>query len=279
MKNLPSFLCIGSQKSGTSWLYQQLRWHPEIWMPPIKELHYFDHVYCPENRSWTTWHIQQSARKILQDYLGQAKTVDFAYVRYIATLAAQPLFTEAWYRRAFHRKAAQGKVLGDITPEYCAIGDDGIAYVKSLLGDVKLMWLIRDPVQRALSQLRMNIERRGLAGQMTDAKWLELAKAPEIVGRGDYVDYIPRWERQFSRDGILFLPFGHIATEPLKVLQAVETYLGVQAWSGYSEMNDKIHATQVFVAPDSVMAYLHEKLQPQYRFLEDYFAADFVRAM
>lgn len=248
-------------------------------MPPIKELHYFDHVYCPENRVWTTWHIQQSARKILQDYLGQAKTVDFAYVRYIATLAAQPLFTETWYRRAFHRKAAQGKVLGDITPEYCAIGDDGIAYVKSLLGDVKFIWLIRDPVQRALSQLRMNIERRGLAGQMTDAKWLELAQGPEILQRGDYAEYIPRWERQFGRDEFLFLPFGHIAGQPLTVLKAVETFIGVQPWPGYSEVNDKIHATQAFVAPDAVMAYLHEKLQPQYRFLEGYFDADFVQAL
>jgi len=38
----PDFLCVGAQKGGTSWLYQQLESHPGFWMPPVKELHYFD---------------------------------------------------------------------------------------------------------------------------------------------------------------------------------------------------------------------------------------------
>jgi hypothetical protein len=39
----PDFLCIGAQKAGTSWLYQNLQEHPGIWLPPIKEIHYFDY--------------------------------------------------------------------------------------------------------------------------------------------------------------------------------------------------------------------------------------------
>ncbi|PYL65054.1 MAG: hypothetical protein DMF20_09435 [Verrucomicrobia bacterium] len=38
----PDFLCVGAQKGGTSWLYHQLNFHLDFWMPPIKELHYFD---------------------------------------------------------------------------------------------------------------------------------------------------------------------------------------------------------------------------------------------
>src|SRR2546423_4071056 len=38
----PDFLCIGAQKAGTSWLYHQLNSHPDFWMPPVKELRYFD---------------------------------------------------------------------------------------------------------------------------------------------------------------------------------------------------------------------------------------------
>ncbi len=30
----PDFLCVGAQKAGTSWLYQQLERHPDFWMPP-----------------------------------------------------------------------------------------------------------------------------------------------------------------------------------------------------------------------------------------------------
>src|ERR1700756_1724896 len=40
----PDFLCVGIHKGGTTWLYQQLDSHPDFWMPPLKELHYFDQL-------------------------------------------------------------------------------------------------------------------------------------------------------------------------------------------------------------------------------------------
>jgi hypothetical protein len=41
----PDFFCVGLQKGGTQWLYDQLQHHPDFWMPPIKELHYFDRAF------------------------------------------------------------------------------------------------------------------------------------------------------------------------------------------------------------------------------------------
>jgi hypothetical protein len=40
----PSFIGIGAQRAGTSWLYNCLRDHPEIYMPQ-KEVHFFDIHY------------------------------------------------------------------------------------------------------------------------------------------------------------------------------------------------------------------------------------------
>ena len=42
---LPDFLGINAQKSGTSWLAKNLRYHPEIFVSKEKELHYFDRNY------------------------------------------------------------------------------------------------------------------------------------------------------------------------------------------------------------------------------------------
>jgi len=41
---LPNFLVIGAEKGGTSWLWQNLRRHPEVFMPdpPNKEIHFFN---------------------------------------------------------------------------------------------------------------------------------------------------------------------------------------------------------------------------------------------
>lgn len=45
---LPTFLGIGAQRSGTTWLYENLRLHPEIFLAAPKELHFFD------RRLWTS---------------------------------------------------------------------------------------------------------------------------------------------------------------------------------------------------------------------------------
>lgn len=42
---MPDFLCIGSQKAGTTWLYENLRCHQELFLPARKELNYFSSKY------------------------------------------------------------------------------------------------------------------------------------------------------------------------------------------------------------------------------------------
>jgi hypothetical protein len=42
---LPNFLGIGAARSGTTWLSDQLRNHPNIFLPDIKSVHYFDKYY------------------------------------------------------------------------------------------------------------------------------------------------------------------------------------------------------------------------------------------
>ena len=38
---------IGAQKAGTTWLARYLEHHPEAYVSPIKELHYFDAPRSP----------------------------------------------------------------------------------------------------------------------------------------------------------------------------------------------------------------------------------------
>lgn len=48
---LPNFLVIGAMRSGTTSLARWLRPHPEIFMPPRKELHFFD-VHFDRGMEW-----------------------------------------------------------------------------------------------------------------------------------------------------------------------------------------------------------------------------------
>lgn len=45
------FLIIGAQKSGTTWLSGCLKEHPGVYIPDIKEVHYFDNNY-KKGESW-----------------------------------------------------------------------------------------------------------------------------------------------------------------------------------------------------------------------------------
>jgi hypothetical protein len=49
MSRLPDFICIGVQKSATTWLYKTLAKHPRIVVPPKKEAHYFDRLIFTES--------------------------------------------------------------------------------------------------------------------------------------------------------------------------------------------------------------------------------------
>jgi len=53
----PSFLGIGAQKAGTTWLHDALASHPKFFLPPIKEVHYFNRHHKRSNISWYANHF------------------------------------------------------------------------------------------------------------------------------------------------------------------------------------------------------------------------------
>jgi len=70
-------LCIGAQKAGTTWLSRNMRYHPEIYIPPWKEVHFLVRIAqaqgylqrwksdTPRDRRWRT-NILRASRKILK---------------------------------------------------------------------------------------------------------------------------------------------------------------------------------------------------------------------
>lgn len=272
--NFPAFLGIGAQKAGTSWLYVQLARHPQVWMPPVKELHFFDHVYVEANRKWTTGHIQQGVQRALKYHLNGDKPIEWDFVRYLTDMATHKLFTKPWYLRSFDRPRARGAICGDITPEYSTIPPEGIQHVRRMLPEVKLIYIIRDPVERALSQLRMNVERKGDQLPSEDTL-LRMLDHPDIDNRGDYRTYIPQWREVFAADHLLILPYGDIRTDPLGFLRRIERFIGAKPFSGY-DLDSKVHETRKFPIPERVSEKLRQRYAAQYSFLAAEFGAEFV---
>lgn len=272
---LPSFLCIGAQKAGTSWLFAQLNSHPGIWVPPIKEVHYFNHLFVPENRKWTRWHIRHATGQALKTYAARNEELYFPYVQYLVDLGSTDLFTEKWYRRVFDLPAAQTRLVGDMTPEYSTIPDAGIRYLRGLLGAVKIIYLIRSPLSRAVSQLKMNVSRQ-VVGPASEADWVRMADQWDIYNRGDYMSYVPRWKAHFASEDILFLPYGRVAQDPAGLMREVEAFLGLPPHD-YPRIAERIHKTKSLEVPKGVVRQLEDRLASQADFLVAEFGADFAR--
>ena len=70
---LPNLLYIGSDKAGSTWLYQLFRTHPEIYVPAIKDLYFFDRYYG-RGFEWyasfyTGWADETYGVEVCHDYL------------------------------------------------------------------------------------------------------------------------------------------------------------------------------------------------------------------
>lgn len=271
---LPSFLCIGAQKAGTSWVFSQFVKHPDIWMPPIKELHFFDHLYVEENRVWTTKHIRSGVLSGLTNHINKKGQPDWSYMKYLVDMAADQLFTEAWYSRCYDHPKAKEKICGDITPAYSTIPQEGIEYVNKLLPNVKIFYIIRDPVDRALSQLRMNVERRQKPPNETTL--LEMCDEFGIDNRGDYMTYIPNWQKKIDKKNLLILPYGEIKSDGKSFVQQIEKFLGVSHFKGY-DFAARVHATKKITIPESVIKKLSIRYEPQREFIAKMFGQEFLR--
>lgn len=267
----PDLLCIGAQKAGTTWLHYTLAQHPKIWVPPFKEVHFFDHKFTPNNKNWTGWHIQKEVRKLRRDYLENNETLDRDYLLYLENIITFPMFIGRWYKGIFSPAPDDFCAL-DITPEYSCVSEEGIEFIKEFLPDSKFIYLIRDPFGRAVSQIRMQLGNRKILPE-SEADWHELLTKAEVLQRADYATYIPRWDAAFPHR-MLYLPFGEIALSPEKVVEQIEDFAGL-SHHGYKFSNAIHKSDKSQYIPDWVLEHLSAELQPQYDYLETRFTPEF----
>jgi len=143
----PDFLCVGTQRAGTTWLAVMLGAHPGAWMPPFKEISFWyrdpDAIRMHLERMYQAFHGQVQDRR-----------VDLPLLRWWGVLALSEVRDIDWYRSLF--SPAGSRVTGDITPQYALLDDAQVARVSSRLPDAKVILMLRHPVERAWSQLRLD---------------------------------------------------------------------------------------------------------------------------
>jgi hypothetical protein len=215
-KDILDFIIIGAQKAGTTSLFQHLRHHPEIALPAAKEVPYFsdDRLYA---RGWTA---------------------------YIGKLARQDTFADP------------GRKWGTVTPQYmlggvnrpnrdltAGNGDERTvpSRINKCLPGIRLIAILRDPVERALSHHRMLVmrgdERRSFddaIGELFQPGALErsrrrLRETTAYITWGEYGRILAGYFDVFPREQILVVFTEELERAPAELLSRVHEFIGVSA--------------------------------------------------
>ena len=272
----PKFIGIGAQKAGTTWLYDMLAQNPSVWLPPLKEVHFFDSLGADEARKRKrAEHILKVARNVesgrREKGSGDSGTDKGAFLR---TLAGDNILTDEWYRSIFAHPDAEGRVSGEITPAYLALDEQTIRKVAGMLPDTRFVLVVREPMSRNLSQIKMAVARSKSDPQTEDEWNVFLGKIKRNV-RGDYATAIPLWKTYFGPDRLLILPFSLIRTDPAGLIRQIEDFIGAARFDGYKALTEEVHKTKPVTVPDWVAGEIEAMSRPQQQYLIEAFGQDF----
>lgn len=266
----------GATKAGTSWLWDYLFGHPDGHLRTIKELGFFGTNY-PKG-------LHHRARKMEKEIaefdakLAEGKAewpkwlvrqmMDRAEFRE-ALLSDDP---QAGYLSYLLAGVGDKKFVADMTPEY------GLAPVERMramtaLGNVRWIFLMRDPVDRMWSHVRMLVRRMKpapddfAAACMVKFDAVLAGEAEDVTLRSDYAA-IHRRLTQAVPAGQLLSAFYEDVTAPDGV-NRVTDFLGVARHP--AKLEKRVHPGIPVDMPPALHQRARDWLRPQY----DYVAREF----
>jgi hypothetical protein len=200
---LPNFLVIGAAKSGTTALYRYLKQHPDIYMSPRKEPHFFSYNEITKNTEGP------------DDYITKAITDFHEYQR---------LFTNVKNEIA----------IGEASPTYIYI--PGTAEkILSIIPNTKIIAILRHPADRAFSAY-MHLIRDGYENILDFDKALD--KEEERISKnwgpiwhykkaGFYYEQLIRYYNCFENEQILVIIYDEFIKNSNHVMSTIFEFLQV----------------------------------------------------
>jgi hypothetical protein len=211
----PVVFCVGATKAGTSWFYRALHEHPGCALKSVKELHYWDTFDADARdkqvaglqarfdtfmatkseahaagRGWQVKNMQRRLRDLsgLIDVILGDRAGDAAYAEWLA-------------------EGAGDRLVADITPNYALLSEPVLARMVAAYPEARWVYLIRDPLDRLWSHVRMQAHRQRQPHEEHQQKangtmWRILNKGHEthILDRGDYEATVTRLRSVVPKD-------------------------------------------------------------------------------
>ena len=136
-------LGVGAQKAGTSWLYEYIRRSPKANLGQLKEYQFWNMAFNKNSKK---------RHDLLNKPQLQFNSDD--YLRW--TMLTRKSLYEIYFNSIIN---SGYKITGDISPQYALLSTTHYNYIKQQLEAcgfvVKVIYLIRDPIERLWSNIRM----------------------------------------------------------------------------------------------------------------------------
>ena len=198
--NQPNFILIGAAKSGTSSLYNYIKQHPSVYVSPVAKTNFF-----------------------VSDFVdGKAKVEDLDFTSEQIDKLNFPITKEEDYQQLFANVSTDKIALGEISPMYL----NSFVAAKKIEAsnpNVKLIAMLRNPVDRAYSGYQMQLRQAG-----EDRDFAANLDPEEIYIRGGfYYKQLKRFFDVFDRSQIKVFLFEDFKQNPHQILKEIFTFIGV----------------------------------------------------
>jgi len=268
---------IGATKAGTSWLYRYLCAHPECAMPATKELHYFDSD-TPRKLETSIADVQAQIDRALEkaetkEGLNQA----FYYMhieglRQVTTMLKAPRGDDRAYMDYLSEHVADGaKLVGDITPSYALVPADRLMEMSRLAPKTRFIYILRDPVDRLWSNVRMAAARRLEAGQSLNELANRIMETvvikgmrPGLLERSDYAGTLQKLDEAVPEENRKVVFFERLFNE--NTIRDICAFLGLSYQP--ADFDKKIHAGRASAMRQDLKIAARALLDDQYKAVE-----------
>lgn len=173
MRN-PDFICVGAPRSGTTWLYETLSEHPEIYMPGNKSVNYFN-THFDKGFDW--------------------------YIK--------------------HFEDVREKVCGESSPLYLC-EKDLFKNIKECLPEVKIILMVRDPLDRLESQIKLMNTLHETSFSIKE----HVEKSPIILEYGMYHKRLTELKEYFDESQFHIVNYNNLMESPGETYKEVLSFLG-----------------------------------------------------
>lgn len=192
-------LGVGAQKGGTSWLHDYLQGSSQFDPGFRKEYHVFDGLDL-DQAGYVKERILKQGRKARRARQAGEQVEEAPLLR--ASFYTDPAAYPAYFSGLLDRPGV--RATGDVTPSYALLGEERYRAVRAAFEDRDVrcvaVFLMRDPVDRVWSSIRMAHRRRGAGVKSAEQRTLEVHREAYHRLRSRYDLTIARLDEAFGPD-------------------------------------------------------------------------------